>query len=108
MCAKTREKGHKEKHAAETRYRRRETPEGFGPKLKHGSRERPHPDTAIRKSARRNREISGNVNRLKKSLPQCQSHSTHQPPVLFPDKLPAYLFIKRKMVKEEENGTCIL
>jgi len=31
-------KGHKEKHAAETRYRRRETPEGFGPKLKHGSR----------------------------------------------------------------------
>jgi hypothetical protein len=44
----------------------------------------------------------------KKSLPHRQSHSTHQPPGLSPDKPLAYLFIKRKMVKEEENGTCIL
>lgn len=85
------------------------------------SKKRAHPNTDPRESARRNRgkypepgKISGNArypetrNRLKKSLPHRQSHSTHQPPGLSPDELPAYLFIKRKMVKEEENGTCIL
>jgi hypothetical protein len=48
------------------------------------------------------------VKPAEKNLPQRQNHSTNQPPGLSPDGLPAYLFIKRKMVKEEENGTCIL
>jgi len=78
------------------------------PKIQ-ASKKRAHPNTEPRKSARRNRgKYPETRNRLKKSLPHRQSHSTHQPPGLSPDKPLAYLFIKRKMVKEEENGTCIL
>lgn len=73
------------------------------------SKKRAQPNTDPRESARRNRgKYPETRNRLKKSLPHRQSHSTHQPPGLSPDKPLAYLFIKRKMVKEEENGTCIL
>ena len=108
MCAKTREKGTLKRNARQERDTAAGKPGRLRPKTQ-ASKKRAHPNTDPRKSARRNRgKYPETRNRLKKSLPHRQSHSTHQPPGLSPDKPLAYLFIKRKMVKEEENGTCIL
>ncbi|MEZ3490641.1 hypothetical protein [Akkermansia muciniphila] len=87
-----RKRSTEEERAAETRYRRRETPEDFGSKLKRDGRERPHPDTATRKSVRRNREISGNVKSAEKN--PCRNAKTiphiNRPAFFLTDCLPIY------------------
>jgi hypothetical protein len=102
-----RKRNTKEERAAGTRYRRRAARKASAQNSnqqetcpsEYGSPEKRPPEPG---------KISGNAKSAEKSLPHRQSHSTHQPPGLSPDELPAYLFIKRKIVKEEENGTCIL
>lgn len=107
MCVKTREKEHKEKHAAGTQYCRREArkasvqnsrgeqgtrPSGYGAPEKSPPEHGKYPET-------RNR--LGKTCRNAKTIPQI-----NRPAFLLTDCLPIYS--SRKMVKEEENGTCIL